>query len=527
MNLTTDPWIHCTRQNGMRDRIAPWQIVETDNPVTDVQAPRHDFRGALIQFLIGLIQTACPPENGREWAKWWRKAPSPDYLRERFLEVAAAFEFDSDGPAFMQDFDLPEGEFKPITSLLIEAPGGKTLRDNLDHFVKRGTVNAVCPCCAASVLFTLQTNAPSGGVGHRVGLRGGGPLTTLVLPDETVEEPALWQKLLPNIIPKEEFEKLFPDCKIKSEPADIFPWLAPTRTSESKTGRETFPEDAHPCQMYWGMPRRIRLDFSDTRKGECDLCGESSERLLMRYRTKNYGVNYTGPWEHPLSPHYIDPKKPPIPAHGQKGGVGYRHWLGLVLDDDKKNQKSALVVSRYLTKRLDDLDADPQVRLWVFGYDMDNMKARCWYDSVMPIYPVRNDRQRKAVKDTVSDFIRTAEEIAGSLRKEVKNAWFKRPSDIKGSMAFIDREFWNRTEIPFFASLKEIVPRPDDTGEVRKQWHGELKRSALDIFDRWAVAGPPENLNMRRVVKARNDLQKWMNGKKIKQLIGGQVVAEK
>jgi CRISPR system Cascade subunit CasA len=79
-----------------------------------------------------------------------------------------------------------------------------------------------------------------------------------------------------------------------------FPWLAPTRTSE-KAGNVVTPENAHPLQAYWGMPRRIELDFTNTEEGICDLCGEKHESLLRQMRGKNYGVQYDG-WRHPFSP---------------------------------------------------------------------------------------------------------------------------------------------------------------------------------------------------------------------------------
>jgi len=137
-------------------------------------------------------------------------------------KVAFAFELDAaDGPAFLQDFDLLDGETKVISALLIESPGGKTLKDNLDHFVKRDRANQLCASCTATALFTLQTNAPSGGVGHRVGLRGGGPLTTFIFPK--VLSATLWQKLWLNVLNQEELE---PAEKIDS---NVLPWLGKTR----------------------------------------------------------------------------------------------------------------------------------------------------------------------------------------------------------------------------------------------------------------------------------------------------------
>jgi CRISPR system Cascade subunit CasA len=248
MNLVKDEWIPVIGQEGTIHRIAPWQISEADNPVMELAAPRADFQGALYQFLIGLLQTTFAPEDHDEWLVYWQDPPASNLLREVFERHDDAFElFNSDGAAFMQDFSLNEGEQKSIATLLIEAPGTKTRKDNLDHFVKGKTGEGMCPACVATALFTLQINAPSGGQGHRVGLRGGGPLTTLVMPAEAA---SLWQRLWANVLTREELE-----LDYTGDTASIFPWMRQTRLSD-KSGEPTLPGDVHPLHMYWAKDKQ-------------------------------------------------------------------------------------------------------------------------------------------------------------------------------------------------------------------------------------------------------------------------------
>jgi hypothetical protein len=54
---------------------------------------------------------------------------------------------------------------------------------------------------ANAALLTLQINAPAGGAGHRVSVRGGGPLTTLRLPRDP--EAGLFHRLWSNVVPVE------------------------------------------------------------------------------------------------------------------------------------------------------------------------------------------------------------------------------------------------------------------------------------------------------------------------------------
>ena len=57
---------------------------------------------------------------------------------------------------------------------------------------------------------------------------------------------------------------------LKEFDAAVFPWMGKTRTSKAK-GSETTPEQVNPLQAYWGMPRRVRIDFEDLEEGRCDF----------------------------------------------------------------------------------------------------------------------------------------------------------------------------------------------------------------------------------------------------------------
>ena len=307
------------------------------------------------------------------------------------------------------------------------------------------------------------------------------------------------------------------------DPSSIFPWLSATRTSEKKTGSDTSSQDVHPYQMYWGMPRRIRIDFSDSTIGRCDLCGDTGP-LVREFITKNYGVNYTGIWEHPLTP-YARKKQDdePLPLHGQKGGVTYRNWLGLTLGDHNDCQMPAMNMAHFLHVRVRRLKMDFIPRIWAFGYDMDNMKARCWYDSRMPLYDI-NPSIRDDIKDLVNKYIEAAVEMAGNLRKEIKNARYKRPKDVKGDWSFIDIAFWQLTEGSFYQCVQEAIAalgKGQDLKGVKKKGHKALKRSAMALFDENALGGPLADMDMGRVVKARRKLSIWLQtGKKVKEMLG-------
>ncbi len=513
MNLVMDEWIGVQCGYGAIAHISPWQITSMidGSPIIDIKAARPDFRGALAQFLIGLLQTAFAPSDEREWGRLWRSPPAPGMLREAFSKVEEAFFFNDSSPSFMQDFDLPEAESRPIAGLLIEAPGGNALRNNMDLFMKRCVVNEICKPCAAMALFTLQTNGPAGGVGYRVGLRGGGPLTTLLLPEERRSE-SLWHKLWLNVIPEKDAHRLMYGDWTINEPEAVFPWMGPTRTSDKRSGKDTLPDDVHPYQMYWGMPWRIRLDFMQKKQGKCDLCGQKVQDLFSSFRTRNYGINYSGPFEHPLSPHKINDALP-IPMHGQKGGVYYRDWLGIVLGNYDRGQKPAAVVRHYLETRAEILDVGTSARLWAFGYDLDKGKVRCWYDATMPVFALPED-VRDQLQETVILMVNAASSAAYNTRSQIRNAWYRRPKEIKGDFSFIDRAFWQETESAFYevlSRLVEAISRGEGTEPALASWDRTLYREAMALFDRYALAGDNENRDLRRTVAAYKNLKRWLN----------------
>ncbi len=522
-NLIMDGWLPVCRASGVKEIIAPWQMTENHetDPIVSLVAPRADFNGALMQFLIGLLQTAAPPTkaDNDDWLAGLEKAPAPAVLKEKFERIQHAFNLHGDGPCFMQDFEKLEGDTKSIDALLIEAPGAQTLRNNADHFIKRGDVKALCPACVASALFTLQTNAPSGGAGHRTSLRGGGPLTTLAIIDsqdgnEIVE--TLWRNVWLNVLSQRDLE-LFTDAADKQADADIFPWMAATRSSNPKqNGCDTYPGDVNPLQMYWAMPRRIRLDWENTHAGECDICGAQDDRLVSQYITQNYGVNYNGPWKHPLSPHSFDKKdNTPIPQHPQPGGMSYRHWLHFVAG--KKLNKAAQVITAFNKRNRDD---KLQLRLWAFGYDMDNMKARCWYETVYPLY-LLDESVRTDFINRAQLLVDAAIEVSKYVRSTIKKAWFKRPGDAKGDTSFIIESFFQYTESTFFDKLRclrdELMSGGDGIA-VLNDWHGDLKKSALNMFDYWAARGDVSVINPRRIAMAHKELNKFLS-KNLKKLL--------
>lgn len=521
MSLLFAPWLPVRCRKARRRWINVAQLSDPD--VLAFDADRADFNGALAQFAIAVLQMVAAVDTRTAWQQRYKQPPDEATLAAWLKPLEAHFLLDGDGPRFMQDLELRAGDSKPVPigNLLIESPGANTVENNGDLFIKRQQVQKLCGDCAAAALFTLQINAPAGGAGNRTSLRGGGPLTTLlVAPPDSREARSLWQTLWLNVMLAVEFNHLNGEVD-HVHPHQKMPWLRPI-TDIQPSGGTTTPSQVHPLHVYWGMPRRIRLDWDQVSGGNCDICRRPSDRLVSQYVARPQGLNYKGGWRHPLSPYYST-KEDTLPMHPQPGGLGYRHWLGLVLgmQSDKRQVEPAGVLRALMKDSLLGRSVmAPQI--WAFGFDMDNAKARCWYEATMPMFDLADGsvEDRRQLRDEVTAWIAGADLAASYLRGAVKDAWFS--GDARGDFSHIDAAFWSYTEPAFYSLLSERVAAlriasVADGLAATQRWLVDLSDAALRLFDHDFVgAGPIEGQNLARVAKAKHQLQASLRGPKLR-----------
>ena len=186
LNLITDAWLPVRRRSGRTETIAPWAIndqIDTD-PITSFAWPRPELNAASLELLISMLASGLPaagdPDAAWQWG--WSRPAAPDALRTRFERLTPFFELIADGaPAFLQDLDpLAEASVSNPARLLFDTPGAQTAKLNTDLFRRRAADDTVLSLPAAAIaLYAHMSWCASDGVGYRVGLRGGGPLSTL------------------------------------------------------------------------------------------------------------------------------------------------------------------------------------------------------------------------------------------------------------------------------------------------------------------------------------------------------------
>lgn len=523
-DLRREPWIPWRRaRGGDPDWGPPAKLLDGvggDDPVVGIAAPRPDLEGALQEFLIGLLSAALQPADDAEWKLLAEDPPTPEELQAALDRLPPAFDLEGDGPRFFQDLsaaDLASAPLTPIEEIFIDTP---TLSRSL--FVKRGRIACLGRPAAAMALLTLQTYAPAGGRGHRTSLRGGGPLTTLVDPrvdargGSLAHEQPLWLKLWANVETRRQLSARSLSG-VTSAIEAAFPWLAPTRTSDTKAGgRPVSAAMAHPLEAYFGLPRRIRLEFGGA--GRCDLTGREDERTVTGFRMRNYGVQYAD-WQHPLTPHYRQkPTEPWLPVHGQPGGIGWRDWVGLTLRGPATALRQPAAAVTAFDQRGPARNRGT-ARLHVFGYDMDNMKARGWTEASLPLFVVDSDERRALLRDTAMQCSEATSIAAGALLTAVKAALFADPKEAPGDVGHVRPELWDATEAAFYATMAALADpalSEDEAGEEadrrRVAFQPFLRDRALEIFERWAPIAVMEPLSLRRRVAARQDLLSALDG---------------
>lgn len=247
----------------------------------------------------------------------------------------------------------------------------------------------------------------------------------------------------------------------------------------SDKGQPFWPEQAHPAEAFFGMPRRLRL------VGDDEITG-----VVQR----NYGTNYAG-WVHPLSPHYrLKPGTDPLPVHPRAGLFGYRNWLGVVAaapGDDLRLR--AAVVEAWRERS----GPDAPARLIVAGWTMDNMKPRDFTLSSPPLVELTG-----APALLLEGMVEAAGQYGLALRAALA------PVLAEGEAREAVREaFFAQTQAAFEARLAALTAGAA-VPDVAQGWLADMRGTAMALFDEQALAGLADRETdiQRDIIRAREIL---------------------
>ena len=280
-------------------------------------------------------------------------------------------------------------------------------------------------------------------------------LFTLIEPDGN---PTVWQRVWLNVLPHERWTAQYGE-----EPWDdarVFPWLAPSRASAKDSATlVTTPADAHALQVFWQMPRRIRLP--EPVDGMCEVSGEVGP-VVTHYLRKNSGINYDG-WKHPFVPYAHDKEGKPIALSMRSSHIGYSHWAGIA-HLGYRDVTPAIVVNEYIERRMGTTEL---LRLRCFGWHLKGGEAASWTDTTVPLVVAQD---RVAFGDMLTKMLAAAGAADGCLWKALTKLGLS-PSDA----------LYDKTEELFYDLLRGHIATT--VAEAPAGWVGTTRRAALQTFD--------------------------------------------
>ena len=532
-NLLSDLFFPVVLRSGARSWLAAPDLVQgatvsdpdEDYPV-DFDWPRPDFNMASFELCIGLISLAFDIRDEDDWRLLWGNPPERSAFASKLAPFAHAFRLEGDGPRFLQDYEhfedsVKPGEIKPVEALLIDTPGEQARKQNKDVLTHRARYDRLGLPAAAMALYTLQAYAPSGGAGNRTSMRGGGPLTALVIPVPVDDEPPvpLWRKIVANVVACR--DRLRPNAFPKA-----LPWLAPTITSDRKGGGRTVSErdsDVHALQAYFGMPRRIRLVFSGE-SGICPMTGWQG-RVVTGFVQRPYGVNY-GLWKHPLTPYRRRKEDAdPYSVKPKSGRFGYRDWIGVtvgskegIVADPPENIRCARQ-SRPNFLRQEKQGSDARIR--VGGWAMRNMEAIAYLFAEQPMHMTKTPDQQSELDKFARILADTADQVAALLQSGLKQGLLKGRKSVPKDKGVIDQagmSFFDATEDAFHGFLDDLLREMPENGclpdpaKYTRRWLNIMRRTALSIFDQLAPVSMQDAEKAESVVAGYGRLSATLSG---------------
>ncbi len=525
-NLLIESWLPVRLANGDERWISPAELFDAEDAVAP-NWPRADFNTATHEFLIGLAAVALAPEDEDAWREVWDDPPRD--WGDRLDRLSPAFNLDGSGPRFMQEFGGLEGGVSPVEALIIDTPGRSGQEKNADLLTRRNRYPALGLPAAAIALYALQSFAPSGGSGNRTGLRGGGPLTVLVLPQAADGDRPLplWRRIWANV------------CPVEDPPADVaevFPWLRPLPKVERVS--ETTP-GFHPLHAFFGMPRRIWLEFGE---GCCAITGRKGS-VVSGFVQRPHGLNYDL-WRHPLTPYRRRKEADvPYPAKPKSHHFGANDWVAAVVGQGPLREPAqAAKRARGLDRRdiLTERGA-ADARLLAAGWAMNNMEAIAYLWAEMPLHLAPDEARARDLDSLALAMAETADRVANTVRIAVDKAYdrqearglvkkdtssrsapekadSRKGSKKKAGAMLVESDVFARIDVEFHALLSEAMTAPSGPdgafpfSEFGKRWLRMLRRTAFEVFDVAAPVPVHDPLVARDVVKARDALRAVLDG---------------
>ena len=215
MNLLTDHWIPVQQGTGEVQLVTLQDLLCRENNWR-ICLNRDDMELAALQLLVCLVQVIFIPTDKRQLLERWQDPLTTGEYEASIQPFIEWFDLLHSKYPFMQIRGVKAVKVTPIQKLFIGLPDGNNhaFFNRPDEFKRASLANA------AILLFNQAMNSPSFGGGFKGALRGGAPVTTLII-GETLRQ-TVWC----NILTKEFCSPIFPIID-----QDIPTWVLPIKPS--------------------------------------------------------------------------------------------------------------------------------------------------------------------------------------------------------------------------------------------------------------------------------------------------------
>ena len=454
MKLLVDSWIPVGNQQTIS-----LQTLLTQKGGWQISLPRDDMEMACLQFLVCLVQSLFPPAD----QKALRQRINTPLTLEGFQSGINGKEswFDPAHPdqPFMQTLGVKSKELTEMAKLFAGLDSSTS-----SVFVNEpGLADRLCPSCTSIGLFNQANNAPSFGGGFKGSLRGGTPISTLVLEDTRETNDGLRQRIWKNVLPEDTLNT-------------FMPWYFATRQQPPnwvdaiKAGDVIRSNQIGLLRGLFWQPAHIELAEGE-KGGICDCCGRASDSLYAGFKKEKFVYDIQGTWPHPHSPRLLDLKKKTEKfASFTKTAPAWTQLTGFIIEDG--DAKSGHIPAPVVTQAKTMSDRLNPFHLMVGGYrnnqaailerrhDLFNI-AKGWEDH----------------REEVANIVNIGKAYVDALRKKLYGVSKKAGINLCDAAESL---FYNKTESLIHSMLREM-----DFGQSKAafdDFHKQLDRISMDIF---------------------------------------------
>lgn len=291
MNLLTDNWIPVQHKNS-------FQQISLENLLTQqaefsISLPRDDMELACLQLLICLTQVLFSPNDRKQLLARINTSLTPEEYQTTVADKIDWFELDHPTQPFMQVRDVKAKEFTDMAKLF----AGLDSKSSCCFVNEPNLATYLCPSCTAIGLFNQANNAPGFGGGFKGSLRGGAPITTLVLSEQLNDlRGTVWKNVLPEETLNQKVMSWYDETKEQ----------APVWVELIKSGSKIQATDTGLLRGLFWQPAHIEL--VNGQRGQCSCCGIENE-LYSGFNKEKFIYDFIGTFPHPHAPRSVELKK--------------------------------------------------------------------------------------------------------------------------------------------------------------------------------------------------------------------------